>query len=181
MNKRFTAKTPQLFLKVRFPKGRPFLMAGNDHCLAWLSSSSWFSSSVSLIPLCRDVTPWWSLPILGPLKRVGLSYLQPGLMPPLTSAVTKVTEKCQDMTPRCHKSVNLFSEIEHKLRHNIPAYLSLLRAQGTGLETTTSTHPPDDYAVMCVKHLLLCYYSFSSALINCIIASRIIQVAYMTQ
>jgi hypothetical protein len=58
---------------------------------------------------------------------VGLSYLQVGLMPPLTSAVTKVTEKCLDVTSRCHNADNLFSEIEPKLRHNFPAYLSLLR------------------------------------------------------
>jgi hypothetical protein len=42
------------------------------------------------------------------LKRVRLSYLQVGLMPPLTSAVTKVTGKCLDTTPRCHKSDTLF-------------------------------------------------------------------------
>jgi hypothetical protein len=56
--------------------------------------------------------------------------------------------------------------------------VSATNLSGTGPKRRTSTHPPDDYAVMCVKHLLLCYYSFSSALINCIIASRIIQVAY---
>ncbi len=115
------------FFKLPFPKGRLFLTAGNDHSLASLSSSSWFFSSLSLILLCRDMTPWWSSSILGPLKNVGLSYLQAGHLPPfLISAVTKVTEKCQDMTPRCHESDNLFSEIERMLRHSIPAYLSSL-------------------------------------------------------
>ncbi len=89
--------------------------------------SCWFSSSVSLILLCSDVTPCWPSSILGPLKRVVLSYLLVGLMLPLTSSVTIVTENCQNLTPRCHKCDTLFSEIEHKLRQNIPAYLSLLR------------------------------------------------------
>ena len=56
MNKRFTAKK-NVFFKLPFSNGRPFLTAGNDHCLAWLSIFSWFSSSVSLILLCSDVTP----------------------------------------------------------------------------------------------------------------------------
>jgi hypothetical protein len=42
------------------------------------------------------------------LKRVGLSYLQAGLISPLTSAVTIVTGNCQDLTPRCHESDTLF-------------------------------------------------------------------------
>jgi hypothetical protein len=39
---------------------------------------------------------------------VGLSYLQVGLMSPLTSAVTIVTGNCKDLTPRRHKSDTLF-------------------------------------------------------------------------
>ncbi len=70
--------------------------------------SCWFSSSVSLILLYSDVTPRWSSSILGPLKRVGLSYLQAGLMSPLTSAVTIVTGNSQDLTPRCQKSDTLY-------------------------------------------------------------------------
>jgi hypothetical protein len=42
------------------------------------------------------------------LKRVGLSYLQAGLMSPLTSAVAIVTGNCQDLTSRCHNSDTLF-------------------------------------------------------------------------
>ncbi len=45
---------------------------------------------------------------LATLKRVGLSFLQARLIQPLTSAVTIVTENCQDLTPRCHKSDTLF-------------------------------------------------------------------------